>query len=74
MTKRRGKLTELQWENVFRARCLSKRGLPLTEDQQALVNAAYREDRKRYAAMEARVFNETVPFGSTVRMKEEPDD
>lgn len=63
----RGKLTEKDWQLVFKARCESKQGRALTPEARALVEAAWREDKERYAAMERDVFNATVPFGSTVR-------
>lgn len=66
MGKRR-QLSEADWAKVFEARCLSKRGLPLSEDQQTRIDAAYKSDPKRYAAMERDVFNATVPFGSTAK-------
>ena len=67
----RARLTEHEWEEVFRARCLSKRGQRLTEAEQAWLDRAFREDPKRYSALDARVFNATVPFGSAKRVKED---
>lgn len=69
MAKRK-KLTEEDWQAVFAARCRSKRGERLSPDDRALVDAAYEEDRERYKAMEGRVFNATVPFGSMKRVPE----
>lgn len=60
-------LTELEWLQVFDARCLSKQGKPLTVQQSRLCDRAFRTDRKRYAALDVDVFNATVPFGSNVR-------
>jgi hypothetical protein len=65
MGKRR--LTELEWCQVFEARCKSKKGETLSDVLRQLVDAAYKTDRKRYKEMERDVFNATVPFGSTRR-------
>ena len=67
--RRRRKLTGSEWREVFQLRCKSKRGEELSREERALVDAAYREDEKRYGAMEDDVFNATVPFGSSVRRK-----
>jgi len=61
------KLTDREWETVFSLRCRSKRGERLAPEEQSLVDRAFKEDPSRYADLEPRVFNETVPFGSTVR-------
>lgn len=61
------KLTDVEWQKVFNLRCNSKRGYPLSEDEQALCERAHAEDPKRYGAMNADVFNETVPAGSNAR-------
>lgn len=66
---RRAKLTEAEWRLVFTYRCKSKRGETITKDERALVGRAYREDEKRYAAMDPDVFDATVPFGSTARWR-----
>jgi hypothetical protein len=63
------RLTEAQWSEVFRLRCKSKRGDGLTGEEQALAERAWKEDRKRYAAMDGDVFNATVPAGSSVRWR-----
>lgn len=63
------RLTEDDWRKVFEYRCRSKRGQRLFDDEKALVDAAYRQDRKRYAAMEPDVFDATVPFGSAARAR-----
>lgn len=68
MTKRR-KLTNAEWRLVFRLRCQSKQGGKLSEQEHALVNRAYEEDEERYGDMETDVFNATVPFGSSVRIR-----
>ena len=60
-------LTELAWEAVFRARCKSKQGQLLTDAERVLLDVAYVNDRKRYAALEGPVFEATRPFGSTRR-------
>jgi len=62
-------LTEEQWRTVFELRCRSKRGQRLAAVEQALVDAAYRQNRRRYGAMEADVFDATVPFGSQARYR-----
>lgn len=58
-------LTEAEWERVFMARCRSKRGCRLTDDEQGLIEQAWVADRRRYRAMAQDVFDATVPFGST---------
>jgi hypothetical protein len=63
------KLTETEWAKVFEARCRSKRGERLTDEERALVDRAFDTDQKRYGAMEPDVFDATVPFGSTVRAR-----
>lgn len=63
------RLTKAQWLEVFALRCRSKRGLPLSGAEQELVNVAYRQNPKRYGAMEPEIFNATVPFGSSARWK-----
>ena len=63
------RLTEVEWSQVFDVRCRSKRGESTTAREQRLVNKAFEEDRARYAAMEADVFDATVPFGSNVKWK-----
>jgi len=62
-------LTETEWRAVLKARCNSKRGLPNSRVDQSLCERAFAEDRKRYSEMDVDVFNETVPFGSTVRLE-----
>jgi hypothetical protein len=61
------KLTEEQWRRVFQLRCRSKQGQDVSQEDLALVYAAFHEDLERYSAMEVDVFNATVPFGSSVR-------
>ena len=70
MAKRKAKpkLTEREWEEVFRARCRSKQGHASQADHD-LCERAWREDEERYGAMHADVFDATVPAGSTVRAK-----
>lgn len=65
--RRRKKLTEAEWSVVFKLRCRSKRGEPITVEERRLVDAAYVDDRARYSTMDADVFDATVPFGSKVR-------
>jgi hypothetical protein len=62
-------LTEAEWSKVFTARCRSKRGEHLSDDDRSLVEVAYTSDPKRYKAMEPDVFDATVPCGSEVRAK-----
>ncbi len=62
-------LTEAEWRDVFKARCRSKRGERLTEEERTLTEAAFASDEKRYAAMEPDVFDATVPFGSGARAR-----
>jgi hypothetical protein len=68
MAKRKVKLTEQEWQEVFRARCRSKEARASQADHD-LCNRAWKEDLKRYGAMEPDVFDATVPFGSSVRAK-----
>lgn len=62
-------LTDAQWREVFRIRCLSKRGLGLSSEDRNLIDAAWKSDPVRYEAMSTDVFNETVPFGSSLQLK-----
>jgi hypothetical protein len=71
MTTKR-KVRELnahEWRQVFEARCLSKRGLPVSPEQQALVDLAYKSDPDRYGKLDPDVFDATVPFGSGARAR-----
>jgi hypothetical protein len=72
--KTRAKLTEVEWKTVFDLRCQSKQGRRLHDDERALVERAFKEDPRRYEAMEPDVFDATVPFGSNVKAprKEQP--
>ena len=63
------KLTESEWTHVFRARCKSKQGQALSDDEKKLVDFAFESDEKRYTAMEPDVFDATVPFGSAAKWK-----
>lgn len=64
------RLSDEEWREVFRLRCLSKRGTPdMSPESRRLVDRAYKEDPDRYKAMEADVFDATVPFGSDVRWR-----
>jgi hypothetical protein len=67
MPKKKRTLTEAEWSRVFTARCKSKRGEQLSDEERALVDAAFISDRKRYAALEPDVFDATVPAGSVAR-------
>jgi hypothetical protein len=73
MKKRKQPLTETEWQAVFKGRCNSKRGQLNTPEVQALIERAFRENRKRYGEMDVDVFNATVPFGSNVRRTREGD-
>lgn len=66
---KRKPLTESEWRKVFNARCQSKQGRTVSEDDQQLIKDAFAEDPERYAAMGKEVFNATVPFGSTTKIK-----
>jgi hypothetical protein len=63
------KLTDDQWREVFRIRCRCRRGDVTTVRELDLVGRAYKENHKRYSAMNEDVFDATVPFGSTVRAR-----
>lgn len=67
MAARKKKLTEERWEKVFYARCKSKQGQPVTEEESVLLDTAYASDLKRYTSLDEEVFNATVPFGSSAR-------
>ncbi len=67
MARRKKKLTEEEWQRVFKIRCRSKQGLQIAKEDQSLTDRAYESDQERYAAMEADVFDATVPFGSSAR-------
>ena len=61
---------EVDWNEVFNLRCRAKRGEHLSPEEHASCTAAWKADPGRYSATEANVFNATLPFGSTRRMKE----
>ena len=67
---RKARLTEEAWRRVFQLRCKSKQGQQLDTDDRVLIDAAFAEDPRRYGAMDADVFNATVPFGSGARWRE----
>lgn len=62
-------LTVAEWREVFRVRCKSRRGDGMTEDERRLIGRAFAEDPRRYAGLDADVFDATVPAGSTARAK-----
>lgn len=62
-------LTEEEWRRVFRARCQSKQGQRVSDEDRALLDRAFNTDEERYAAMTGDVFDATVPFGSSARWK-----
>lgn len=66
---RKRTLTEMDWEKVFRAKCKSKQGQTLTDEERTLVEAAFQADANRFRDLEGEVFNATVPFGSSARWK-----
>ena len=67
--KKRAKLTEAEWSRVFRLRCHARSGHTLSDTDQALVTAAWKENETRYKAMNDAIFDATVPAGSTVRAR-----
>lgn len=69
MGKRKRKLTDEEWRQVFAIRCRSKEGRPISKEERSLCDAAFKSDESRYGEMEADVFNATVPFGSNVRWR-----
>lgn len=68
-SKKKEKLSESDWREVFRVRCLMKRGMAVTAEERALVDASWVEDQKRYSKMEPDIFDATVPFGSSTRAR-----
>ena len=54
----------VNWHEVFKARCRSKRGELLSVEDQALCAAAWKEDAERYAVMGKDVHDATLPFGA----------
>jgi hypothetical protein len=64
MGKKKKTLTEMDWEKVFRLRCRSKKGEELSREDYDFCVMAYKEDPKRYSAMDKEVFNATKPFGA----------
>jgi hypothetical protein len=68
--KRRAKcLTDADWAKVFEVRCRGKQGRTVSSEEQDLCQTAYKSDVERYRKMQREVFNATVPFGSSARMK-----
>ena len=65
MAKKKKKLSDDAWRDVFRLRCRSKQGITLEPHERRLIIAAYREDAKRYADMNDAIFIATKPFGAT---------
>lgn len=66
---RRKTLTDEDWRNVFKIRCLSKQGQGVTSADLAFLEKALHEDPDRYAALNLDVFNATLPFGATRRTR-----
>lgn len=67
MPKPKKKLTDVEWEIVFRLRCRSKQGGRLSREESALMETAFYEDPGRYGNMQTSVFHATAPYGSTTR-------
>lgn len=63
------KLSDAEWIKVFAARCQTKQGRTISQEEHDLVEAAYKSDPRRYGEMDKEVFNATVPFGSSARAK-----
>ena len=61
---RRAKLTDREWDRVFQARCRSKQGQLISDDDRALLMAAFNENPERYSALGPAVFEATLPFGA----------
>lgn len=58
------KLTEADWEHVFRIRCRSKSGSQPSSEERRLLERAYKEDSDRYKSLDTAVFEQTKPFGA----------
>jgi hypothetical protein len=69
MAKAKEKLTDESWRKVFSIRCRLKQGQSVPPADLKLCERARREDLDRYGALEADVFDATVPFGSTTKAK-----
>lgn len=65
--KNKRTLNESDWAKVFKAKCKSKQGQSVTPEERLLLDAAFKSDPERYGALEAEVFNATVPFGSSAK-------
>lgn len=64
MSRRKPKLTELEWRKVFQLRCRAKRGEHLPPEDMKLLERAHRDDPERYASLRDAVFEATKPFGA----------
>ena len=62
-------LTEQEWRDVFKAKCKSKQGQLLSPEERDVVDRAFKENQKRYSAMEHDVFEATMPFGANPRRR-----
>jgi hypothetical protein len=60
-------ISEAEWQHVFSIRCRAKRGSAISSRELAFCEKARDQDPDRYRAMEAAVFNATVPAGSTAK-------
>ena len=58
------KLSEDDWNKVFKLRCQSKSGHELSQEQSELCRKARKEDPERYKGMDNEVFERTKPFGA----------
>lgn len=59
-------------EKCIKIRKRSKRGIDVSQSEHEYCMSMLAKFPKWYSQTEARVFNETVPFGSTARYPEEP--
>lgn len=60
---------EYDAERCIEYRKRAKRGEHLTPEESRFCERMFKKFPKWYAATEKRVFNETVPFGSNVKME-----
>lgn len=60
--RKKGRLSESDWARVFTLRCRTKRGERLSDEEMKLIDRAWREDDKRYAALNEAVFEATHPM------------
>lgn len=65
--------TRTDGERLVALRCKSKRGESLTTAERLFVSRMFNEYEEWYGVTEARVFNETVPPGSSARRDVRPE-